>query len=253
MSTPELVGDLATLPLGSHCLGLHVGEDEAAQHAAAFLAGAPTGQPAAYWVPDTPAAELCRQKVAARAPEHLGCVAILSHEQVGFVDGHLRPTQEIVEFARAHPDGFTGGAETISRYWGPGSIPEHLEYESWFEAQPRDRCRFLCPYDLRMIPPHLAPTVLRDLGAHHSHVALSDSVEPAAALLQLFVFPTEADVPTALLPVLDDAFAAGLLVSRGPPGEFALSRAGGDLVQAWWDPVTHAPAAAPGLEVGTPS
>jgi hypothetical protein len=232
---PEVVEDLADLPLNSHCLSLHVGKEEAAEHAAEFLAGARKWQASAYWVPDVDTSESCTRKVTEIAPERASSVAVLPHEQVEFTAGTLRPATEIRRFIESHPEGVTAAGETITRYWTSGTIPEHLEYESWFDQQPRDRSRFLCPYDLRMIPPHLAPAVLRDLGSHHTHVALSAATDPTAQLLQLFVFSTTHDLPAAMLATFEEALEAGLLAVNGPAGEFDLTPKGGAWVQRWSD------------------
>jgi hypothetical protein len=235
MTAPEVIEDLALLPLGAHCISFHADEDEAAVQAASFLSGAPQGQATAYWVPEHSQADLTNDELARRDPDHVGCVAILSHEQVEFVAGHLRPVPEIRAFVGAHPEGVSAGAATLSHYWTPATIPDHLEYESWFQEQPRDHSRFLCPYDLRRIPAHLAPTILRDLGAHHSHVALSHSADPVEELLELFVFSSWSVLPSELLPTFEEALTSGLLVSPTPAEEFHLSDAGELLVQRWSD------------------
>lgn len=234
---PKLVETLADLPLGSHALSLHVTANEAAENAARFVSGAPLGQSAAYWVPDSESAELCVRWFSELAPEHVGCVAILPHEQVEFVDDKLRPAAEIRAFVRAHPEGVTASGDTLSHYWTAATIPEHLEYESWFDAQPRDKSRFLCPYDLRMIPPHLASTVLRDLGAQHSHVALSQSPDAVVQLLQLFVFENIEELPPLQREFLEHAVEEGLVVVVEATGDFSLSRSGEALVSRWSDEV----------------
>jgi hypothetical protein len=236
MTAPEVIEDLADLPLGSHCVSFHADEEEAARQAASFLAGSPPQQPTHYWVADVAAAERCARELLRRTdPEHVGCVAILSREQVEFVGGRLRPIPEVTEFVEAHPEGVTAGGETLSHYWSPGDVPEHLEYEAWFDEQPRENSRFLCPYDLRRIPPHLAPTILRDLGSHHSHVALSRSAEPIEELLELFVFGLPSELPVRLLPTFEAAAAAGLVTAASPTAELRLTVAGEHRVQEWSD------------------
>jgi hypothetical protein len=230
---PEVVGDAADLPIGAHAVSLHVNHEEAAEHAAAFLAGTPEGQAARYWVPEASLAHYYSDKLARRAPEQVGCVQIITHEQVAPVDGRLRPTPEIRAFADAHPEGISAGADTISLYWTAETIPEHLEYEAWFDEEvPRASSRFVCPYDLRRVPPEVAPEVLRELGAHHSHCVLSDSQEPAVRLLQLFLFGRREAVPASLAPTLAWAERAGLL-EVGGAGELDLTDEGDRIVHRW--------------------
>ena len=186
---PRVVADLIHLPMGSHCIAFYASQDEGAETAAEFLAGTPEGQAAAFWVADTALQSYYRDRVEEISPRHVGCVLVLDGEQVESDEGKLRPVDEVRTFVASHPDGVTGGADTISRYWTPGTFPEHVEYEAWFDAQPRDGSRFLCPYDLRRVPASEAPGLLRELGRHHSHASLSSSPEPAVRLLQLFVFP----------------------------------------------------------------
>ena len=230
---PELLTDLGQLPLGSHCLDLYATREEAADAAVEFLAGAPPGQPSRYWVADSALQSYYQERLRVVAPRQVGCVMVLDHEQVQSIDGRLRPAEEVAGFVADHPEGVTGGADTIGRYWGPPSVPAHLEYEAWFDAQPRDRSRFLCPYDLRSVPPADAPQILRELGRHHSHALLSTSGEPAVRLLQLFLFATPGDLPPALAPTYIWAIESGL-VSAGPADrELELSQSGAALVREW--------------------
>jgi hypothetical protein len=230
---PEALEDLADLPLGAHCLGLYADLEEDAEHAAEFVAGAPTWHATAYWVPDRGTSDRCTERIARDGPDHVGCVGILPGGQVEAVEGRLRPVEEIRAFLGAHPEGVSAGADTLSRGLTAGTTPDYLEYEAWFDVQPRDSCRFLCPYDLRMIPPQLAPAVLRDLGAHHSHVALSASESPAVRLLQLFVFARYQDLPAPLLADAEEATAAGLLTVDPATGTFELSERGVFLIEGW--------------------
>ncbi len=125
---PELVENLAQLPVGSHGLSLHASAEEAARHAGDFLAGTTEWQAAAYWVPDEESAELRVDRISDRAPEQVGCVAILPHAQVEEVEGRLRPVREVREFVEQHPKGVTAAGETLSRSLHPGNVDEHLEY-----------------------------------------------------------------------------------------------------------------------------
>lgn len=230
---PEVLKELGQLPVGSHCVGFYVSHEEAADHAADFLAGAPEGQAASYWVGDASLEAYYKERLAERAPEQVGCVHVLDHEQVHEVDGKLRPVDEVLQFVGTHPDGVTAAGDTMSRFLTEENVHEHLEYEAWFEEQPRDASRFLCPYDLRKIPPGEAPRVLQALGAHHSHVVLSGSDEPAVRLLQLFVFGTPGQLPPELGESLRWAMQAGLVWTAGPSYEMSLTEAGDRIVREW--------------------
>jgi hypothetical protein len=235
---PTVVEDLKQLPRGSHALTLHASREEAARHAVEFIVGAPDSGATSYWVPDSDMAKYYSLWLAREAPDHVGCVAILSHEQVEEVDGKLRPAEEIRQFLGDHPDGVSACGETITRYWSRESIPAHLEYEAWFQSQPMAASRFMCPYDLRAIPPDIAPSVLRDLGAHHSHVALSTSTEPGARLLQLFIFPTVEDIPESTDGVLGWALRKDLVEIERPIRELSLTPAGEKVVREWGERTT---------------
>jgi hypothetical protein len=229
----ELVDDLSELPRGSHCLSLHSSRGEGAQHAADFLAGTPPGQAASYWVVDSEVQREYRSAVQERAPLHVGCIAVLPHSQVELANTRLRPAAEVREFLRDHPSGVTASGETITHYWTRDSVPDHLEYETWFHAQGRDDSRFLCPYDLREIPPDLAPMVLRSLGAHHSHVMLTVSDEPGVRLLELFVFPHVEEIPEPLDATLGWAIKKGFVRLLESARELELSPEGDEVIRRW--------------------
>jgi hypothetical protein len=230
---PALVSEARELPLGSHSLSLHASRREAAQRAASFVAGAPPGQAATYWVRDAREAEYYSQWLADVAPDHVGCVAILGGPQVEPSDGKLRPAEPVRAFVSEHPEGVTGAAETITHYWKPETVPDHLEYEAWFDRQPRAGSRFLCPYDLRQVPADDAPEVMRELGSHHSHVVVSGAQEPGARLLQLFVFATADEVPEPLKADLDRALREGWVEVDRASHELTLTRAGEQVVHDW--------------------
>ncbi|HTT35705.1 MAG TPA: hypothetical protein VMH78_07555 [Thermoplasmata archaeon] len=229
----ELVESLLHLPLGSHCVSFHVSREEAADHATEFIAGSPPDKAASYWVSDPTLVAYYDERLSEIAPDQVGCVRALDHEQVESVDGRLRPVEEVRAFVGAHPEGVSGGADTLSQYLSPENVPEHLEYEAWFDEQSRDGSRFLCPYDLRRVPPDVAPMVLRELGQHHSHAVLSSSTEPAVKLLQLFVFATPAELPAILHETHAWARREGYLVESGPDQPLALSSKGEAEVARW--------------------
>lgn len=232
-TVPEVVSEAIHLPLGSHCISFHVSREEAADHAVQFLADSPPGLAASYWVPDAFLAAYYTDRLARVAPTQVGCVRVLGHEQVEPVEGRLRPVREVREFVGGHPDGVSGGADTISDYLSPENLDDHLEYERWFDEQPRTGSRFLCPYDLRKVPPREAPTVLRELGRHHSHAILSASTEPAVRLLQLFVFGSAEAVPEPLRDTYRWATEHVLVESDGPSDALRLTPAGEEIVRDW--------------------
>ncbi len=232
---PTIVARLTELPVGAHCLGIHVGEAEGAAQAADFVAGAPDRQPASFWVSDERRQQEYRETMGRVSPQQVGCVAVLPSEQVAPVAGVLRPVDEISRFVAGHPEGVTAGADTIDRHWTAATIPDYLEYEEWFESQRGDRSRFLCPYDLRRIPPEAAPELLRGLGSHHSHVVLSENPEPAVRLLELFIFGRPDALPPALEPTLAWARARGYLGAGRAEEEFSLTPEGERLIRAWSD------------------
>ena len=229
----EVVEDARDVPNGGHALSLHASRKESGENAVAFLAGAPSARSARYFVSDTETAKEYRESLAVRAPDHVGCVAILPEGQVAAGADGIRPSAKVRAFLAEHPEGVTAAGETITRHWTIANVPEHLEYERWFDEQPRNHSRFLCPYDLREIPPKIAPEVLRTLGNRHSHVVLSRSREPAVRLLQLFVFPTVAEIPGPLESSLAWAEAERLVERRGAPPVLELTPHGEQLVRAW--------------------
>ncbi len=233
MRAPQLLASPSELPLGSHGVSFHSTDGEAAQHAASFLAGTPRGQRARFWVKDSATAAFYAQAAGQHAPAHVGCVAVLPTEQVHEVDGRLRPVPLVEEFLVAHPEGVTAGGGTITAYWAPPNIPDHLEYEDWFERQPRSKSRFICPYDLRAVPPDLAPEVMRQLGAHHSHVILSDCTEEAAQLLELFIFPSSHELPESLDRTYRWAVEKGHVSVDANTGAFRLAPSGEEIIRAW--------------------
>ncbi len=233
MTSPKVVESARDVPSGAHALSLYATRREAAEHAADFLRGTPKGQAARLWVPDEVSAAFYSEAAGNRAPEHVGCVAILSTEQIAEQAGRLRPVEEIRSFLASHPEGVSAGADTISFYWTPATVPAHLEYEAWFEDQPRSRSRFICPYDLRSLDPADASHVVRALAAHHSHVVLSEASEPGVRLLQLFVFPSARDLPDALDSALGWAVKRGYVELRSTTRELELTPAGDEVVRAW--------------------
>ncbi len=230
---PEVVNDLVELPLGSHCISFHVSREEASEQAVSFLAGNLPGMAAMYWVTDATVADYYSDRLSAQAPNQVGCVAILNHEQVESVQGKLRPVSEVNDFIHAHPEGVSAAGETLTAYWTPENIPDHVEYESWFQEQPRSNSRFLCPYDLRKVPPEMAPKILRDLGAQHSHAALSRSPDPAVRLMQLFAFGTPAEIPSQLRDTYHWATQQGLIATSDPMEELTLTPKGEQVVADW--------------------
>jgi hypothetical protein len=229
----EVVKDASRIPPGSHALSLFVTQEEAAARAADFLAGAPREQEAAYWLADDRLLPMYLEAVEQRAPERLPALRVLTGSQVEWVGPELRPVEEVAEFVLEHPDGVTGAGETLTWYWTPEEVPAYLEYEQWFHEQARGASRFLCPYNLRDVPPEDAPAILRALGARHSHVILSSSLGTTARVLQLFVFPTARDLPGTLRADLDWAVGEGFVTVAADTMEMALTPAGEELLVDW--------------------
>ena len=229
----EILREIVHVPVGSHCISFYASREEAADQAVEFLAGSPAGQAASYWVGDDRLKQTYREKLLLRAPDRYGSVKVLETGQVRPVDGKLRPVDEVQAFVTAHPEGVTAGGDTITQHWSAETVPDYLEYEAWFDERPRESSRFLCPYDLRRVPGDDAPETLRKLGARHSHVVLSSSPDPAVRLLQLFLFPTPADLPPELLGTLDWAEGKGLIGSVDPSEEISLTDAGTEVVREW--------------------
>jgi hypothetical protein len=227
---PEVLEDLAQLPTGAHAISFHATQDEAADHAISFLDGTPDDQAATYWVPTPEIRDYYADRLMVESPDHVGCVAVLPGPQTEPTGGKRRPAEEVVAFVSAHPEGVTAAGETITHYWTPEEVPSYLEYESWFDGQRRDGSRFLCPYDLRRVPPEMAPAVLRELGSHHSHIVLSSSADPAVRLIQLFVFPCQSQVPVRLQRSLRWALSEELIE---PTDELALTSEGETLFRDW--------------------
>jgi hypothetical protein len=198
MTFPAIVNDPRQLPLNSHAVSFHVTWEEAAEHAASFLAGTPVGQPARFWAHAGSAVPVYADAVDLLAPQLRDSLYALTEEQVAASDGKLRPIPEIQRFFAAHPAGISAGGNTLSLYWNAENLPQHLEYERWVNEQPREASRLLCPYDLRRVPPERASEAMRALGASHSHVVLSDTDDREAQVLQLFLFESIEHLPRSL-------------------------------------------------------
>ena len=229
----EVIDDLARLPVGSHAVGFYASQEEAADQAVSFLAGTPPGQSASFWVADSSLVAYYNAKLEERAPEQVGCVHVLEHEQVRPEGDHLRPVSEVLDFVGEHPEGVTAAGDTITQYWAPQNVPDHMEYEAWFQEQPRDQSRFLCPYDLRRVPPDQVQAALEELGKHHTHAVLSSSDEPAVRLMQLFVFGMRAAVPAKLRRTADWAQRKGLIKINASSNEMRLTPKGEREIVDW--------------------
>ena len=232
-AVPEVIQTLESLPIGSHALSLHADREEARRRAAEFLRGTPSGQAASYWLPAADLIPEYDELIQRVAPEQIGCIRALTGEQVEPRGGRLRPTEDVLRFLEEHPGGVSASGETISQYWNASNLEAHLEYERWFDDQPRDGSRFLCPYDLKTIPSAHPEMVLRELGSLHSHVTLSRSQEPGVRLLQLFIFRNVRDLPDSQEPSLGWALRTELVDLAGDPYELELTSRGDDVVREW--------------------
>lgn len=234
----QVLDNPTDLPIGSHALSFHADSGEAEKHAIQFLSGAPADTPAVYFVHDEETSAHYNDRLSSELPARVGCVRALGHEQVESVDGKLRPVREVRAFFSQHHEGVTAGGDTLSRYLLPETISAHIEYEGWFDEQPREGSRFICPYDLRRLPAESAPEILRELGRRHSHVVLSSSAEPAVRLLQVFLFETRAEVPERLRADLRWASHKGYLEPDHSNSPLRLSALGRDVVDEWSDRTT---------------
>jgi hypothetical protein len=234
----EVLTDPGSLPVGCHALGLYSGPVEAEWQAVRFVSTAPRTAPPVFFVHDQPTADRYNSRLSKTAPDRVGCVVALGHEQVETVKGKLRPVREVQDTLSRHPEGMTAGGDTLSMYLTPESTPAHLEYEEWFDAQPRSGSRFICPYDLRNLPVESAPEILADLGRHHSHVVLSSSPEPAVRLLQLFIFGSRAAVPERLGEDVGWAEENGYIPSSTSNAPLTLTPEGQQVVCEWSDRTT---------------
>ena len=233
---PQVVWDLADLPVGAHCLGLYASGEEAVRQAVRFLAGGPPDAMASYWVESAERADYLNERLASVAPNRVGCARSLPGGQVEPRGGRLRPVAEIERFICDSAGGVTGGADTLSSYLADGQSAALREYEAWFDAQPRPASRFLCPYDIRVALPS-DPDLIRALGSLHSHVALSGSSEPAVRLFQLKLFDRPAALPATVRPVYDWAREHLLVTPAGPDDPIILTRAGESVVHEWTERV----------------
>ncbi|MCI4327602.1 MAG: hypothetical protein L3K16_08245 [Thermoplasmata archaeon] len=186
------------------------------------------------WLRDERLRTYYDQWVGSEVPEHVGCVAVLDGEQGGTSDdGTLPRVGEISEFVRPHPGGVSAGGDALSHYRSPGNVPEHLEYESRFDRQPRAGSRFLCPHDLRSVPAECADEILGELGSAHSHVVLSSSHEPGARLSQLFLFSPVSALPVAFDESLGWAVRRELVDAGGSEHELQITSGGEVVVRDW--------------------
>ncbi len=229
----RLLQAASDLPIGAHCVSFHASQQEACDQAVSFISGCPNDQAASYWVAERTLLPMYESELKARLPQRPDVVHVLGHSQVHKVGDVLRPVPEVLAFIGQHPEGVTAGGETLTWFWTPETIHEHLEYERWFETQPRQRSRFICPYNLRKVPPGDVLEVLRELSEHHSHVVLSQSRDRPVRLMQLFLFANADSIPEALRPDLRWAVDAGYVQVESPSPLLFLSASGRQLLDDW--------------------
>ena len=221
------------VPVGGHCVSFHATQEEAADQAASFVAGAAPSQAASYWVPQPGLLPLYRDRMASMDARRVRSIRVLAGPQVHRVGQRLRPVEEVAAFVERHPEGVTGGAETISWYWTADDIKDHLEYEQWFQLQPRAHSRFLCPYDLRRIPADDALPILRELVGHHSHLVLSRGRDESIRLLQLLLFSDAREIPPWLASDLAWGLRSGYVTVGEHTGHLSMTTEGHQLLDAW--------------------
>jgi hypothetical protein len=229
----ETVSEAKDLPHGCHALGLYATPEEAAELTTDFLIGAPVDQAAKVFVPDEEREAVDLKAIERRAPGRRGSLERLPAGQVARAEGHLRPVPAVRDFVAAHPEGVTAAGDTLSLETSLAHSEELLEYESWFDEQPRERSRFMCPYDLRLIPVDQAPEFLRGLARVHSHVVLSRTPDPEVRLLQVFLFDSLEDPPSEVAESIQWAVDSGYLYRRHPEGALELTPWGSVLLERW--------------------
>jgi hypothetical protein len=229
MAPLEVIETADRVPLGSHALAVYATPEEATHLLAAFASGAPRGQPTRLFVSDEEQARAQRLAIGAGPTEHL---KVLPEGQAVLSEGRLRPAPAVRDFVEAHGEGVTAAGDTVSRHLTSSNARLFMEYEHWFDRQPRTRSRFLCPYDLRLLPTDQAPSILRSLAQHHSYVVLSGCRDPDIQLLQLFLFERQVPPPAPLASSLSWALAEKLVVRYPLTDRLGLTPDGQRIVRA---------------------
>ncbi len=208
----RLVPSAEELPTGSHAIGLYGSRTEAARTMGSFLRGARSrGQRAMVLTSNDAMLTLYRGEVRKQAPGLLDSVRRIDGPHARPTPVGLRPIPEVLEFARAHPEGATMSGDTIPTFLDRRSLANILAYEDWFDSLRPFPHRGLCPYDLTKIPVDRAHEALERLARAHSHGVLSTDPNPGVRFLQLLLLPHVENPPAEHLGWLARAVDLGLM------------------------------------------
>lgn len=227
VETPE------ELPPGSHALAFYASRPEAARNMASFLKGGrDRGQEAMVLTADDGMLELYRREVSARVPEMADSVRRIPGFHVRPTPEGLRPTPEVLDFARTHPEGATMCGDTIPSLLDRRSLASLLAYEDWFDSLRPFYHRGLCPYDLSHFPIDRAPQALSQLAQTHTHAVLSNDPNPGPRFLQLLILPQVENPPEQHLGWLARAVDYGLIERDGAADAVELTPRGQNFARA---------------------
>jgi hypothetical protein len=208
----RLVPSPEELPVGSHALAFYGTAPEAAHHMASFVKGARNlNQSAIVLSSDDRMLGLYREELAQVAPELTDSLRRIRGPHARPTPDGLRPVEEVVVFARAHPEGATMSGDTIPSFLNRQSLDSILAYEEWFDSLRPFLHRGLCPYDLAHIPIDRVPEAIGRLATAHSHGVLSQDPHPGIRFLQLLVLPHVENPPPEHLGWLAQAVDYGLI------------------------------------------
>ncbi|MCI4322406.1 MAG: MEDS domain-containing protein [Thermoplasmata archaeon] len=206
-------------PPDSHTLSFHASPSEAAGTVAAFLKGAAEcSQPGIVFTSREEMLRRYQAEVHRIAPELEVAFRQLAGPHVHETSDGLRPPDEVMALAAAHPTGVSMCGDTLSQFLSEQNLPEVLAYETWYESLRPFPHRGLCPYDLSSLPTRDLDRTLTQLVGAHSHVVLSHDPRPHVQLVQMLVTPLVRDPPPGSWEVLERAMDQGLIEwsGRGP-------------------------------------
>jgi hypothetical protein len=237
----EWVDRTEHLAPGSHAMSLYASADEEDRNLLGFLAGADAFGQASLWLTGTPEGDRmrrCRAELARRAQNAPTRIVQLAGSHTRATPQGLRPLDDALAFAAAHPEGATLVGDTIPTYLTGETLPDYLAYESWFDRLRPFPHRALCPYDLSRVPLGRATEAIVGLALRHSHVVLSDDPRPEVRLLQLLIIPHVPNPPLGQRMALERAIEHRLLRPTGTPEVVGLTLRGEQLIRA----LRHRPA-----------
>jgi hypothetical protein len=231
----EWVERTEQVPPGAHAMALYGSSDEGERAVLGFVAGAERFAQPALWLTGMSDAERlrrCRAELDQRAPHGERTIVPLRGPQIRETPQGLRPLDDALAYAAAHPAGATLVGDTIPTYLTGDTLGGYLEYERWFDRLRPFPHRALCPYDLSRLPLLRAPAAIVGLALRHSHLVLSDDPRPAVRLLQLLVIPHLPNAPPVQRVAVDRAIDHRLLRRTGGEDVVGLTLRGEQLVRA---------------------